>query len=54
VKFILKLFLQEGHDLRVVQVIAGHKKISSTERYRQGTSEAMKAAVVKYHPLNHN
>jgi integrase/recombinase XerD len=51
---VISNLLKAGHDLRVVQVLAGHKKISSTERYRQGTSEAMKAAVVKYHPLNHN
>jgi len=49
---VISNLLKAGHDLRVVQVLAGHKKISSTERYRQGTSEAMKAAVVKYHPLN--
>ena len=49
---VISNLLKAGHDLRAVQVFAGHKKISSTERYRQGASEAMKAATLKYHPLN--
>jgi len=43
--------LKAGHDLRVVQAFAGHKKISSTERYRPSASEALKTAVNEYHPL---
>jgi integrase/recombinase XerD len=43
--------LKAGGDLRVVQVFAGHKKISSTERYQPSASEALKTAVNKYHPL---
>jgi site-specific recombinase XerD len=43
--------LKTGEDLRKVQLFAGHKKISSTERYRQSASEELKAAIQKYHPL---
>jgi integrase/recombinase XerD len=43
--------LKAGHDLRVVQTFAGHKKISTTERYQPSASEALKTAVNKYHPL---
>jgi integrase/recombinase XerD len=34
-----------------VQVFAGHKKPSATEKYRQSNLEALKQAVDKYHPL---
>ena len=43
--------LKEGKDLRVVQVFAGHKKISSTEKYRQSGLDELQAAINKYHPL---
>ncbi len=43
--------LKEGKDLRVVQVFAGHKKISSTEKYKQTAIDELKAAIHKYHPL---
>lgn len=43
--------LKEGKDLRVVQVFAGHKKISTTERYRQNGLEELQLAIDKYHPL---
>jgi len=43
--------LKAGHDLRIVQAFAGHKKISSTEHYQPSASEALKTAVNKYHPL---
>jgi integrase/recombinase XerD len=41
----------KGKGLREVQDFAGHKKISSTERYRQTGLEELKAAIQKYHPL---
>jgi integrase/recombinase XerD len=41
----------KGKGLREVQYFAGHRKISSTERYRQTGLEELKAAVMKYHPL---
>jgi integrase/recombinase XerD len=43
--------LKERKDLRVVQVFAGHKKISSTEKYRQSGIEELQKAIEKYHPL---
>ena len=44
--------LKAGKDLRAVQLFAGHKNPSSTERYRQTNLEGLKAAVIKYHPLD--
>lgn len=48
---VIANLLKEGRDLRVVQVFAGHKKPSATEKYRQNNLEALKQAVQKYHPL---
>lgn len=48
---VITNLLKEGKDLRVVQVFAGHKKISSTEKYRQSGIEQLQAAIEKYHPL---
>jgi integrase/recombinase XerD len=48
---VITNMLREGKDLRVVQVFAGHKKISSTEKYRQSGLEELQAAINKYHPL---
>jgi integrase/recombinase XerD len=41
----------KGKGLREVQYFAGHRKISSTERYRQTGLEELKTAIMKYHPL---
>jgi len=35
----------------IVQVFAGHKYPSATEKYRQDDVEELKRAVLKYHPL---
>lgn len=48
---VITNLLKEGKDLRLVQVFAGHKYISSTERYRQKGIEELKVQVQKYHPL---
>ena len=48
---VIANMLREGKDLRVVQVFAGHKKISTTEKYRQSGIEELQAAIEKYHPL---
>ena len=48
---VITNMLREGKDLRVVQVFAGHKKISSTEKYRQSGLEELQNAIEKYHPL---
>ena len=39
-------------NLREVQYFAGHKRVSSTERYKLGNIEDLKKQVDKYHPLN--
>lgn len=48
---VIANLLKAGKDLRVVQVFAGHKNPSSTEKYRQTGLEELKAAVQKHHPL---
>jgi integrase/recombinase XerD len=48
---VIAHLLKQGHDLSVVQVFAGHKYPSTTERYRQSEIETLKAAVQKYHPF---
>lgn len=48
---VITNLLKQKKDLRVVQVFAGHKKPSSTERYRQIGLEELKTAIMKYHPL---
>ncbi|MFO7933933.1 MAG: tyrosine-type recombinase/integrase [Bacteroidales bacterium] len=48
---VITNLLKEGKDLRVVQVFAGHKKISTTERYHQSGLEELQAAIEKHHPL---
>jgi len=49
---VIANLLKTGKDLRMVQAFAGHKKVSSTERYCQTGLEALKLALQKYHPLN--
>jgi integrase/recombinase XerD len=48
---VIANLLKSGKGLREVQYFAGHKKISSTEKYRQTGLEELKAAILKYHPL---
>lgn len=42
----------KNHNLRQVQYMAGHKYVSSTERYQQNNIEDLQKEVGKYHPLN--
>jgi len=42
----------KNHNLRQVQYMAGHKYVSSTERYQQNNIEDLQKEVNKYHPLN--
>ncbi len=44
--------LSSGKDLRWVQIFAGHKYPSSTERYRATNLDELKAAILKHHPLD--
>jgi len=40
------------NNLREVQYFAGHKYVSSTERYKLNNIENLKKEIEKYHPLN--
>mgnify|MGYP005854110209 CR=1 FL=1 len=42
----------KNHNLRQVQYMAGHKYVSSTERYQQNNLEALQKNIEGYHPLN--
>jgi integrase/recombinase XerD len=42
----------KNHNLRQVQYMAGHKYVSSTERYQLDNLDNLKDKVEKYHPLN--
>jgi integrase/recombinase XerD len=48
---VIANLLKAGNDLRLVQVFAGHKYPSATEKYRQSNIEALKTAVQHYHPM---
>jgi integrase/recombinase XerD len=48
---VIAHLLKQGHDLSLVQVFAGHKYPSTTERYRQSEIETLKAAIEAYHPM---
>lgn len=48
---VIALQLKKGNDIRYVQVFAGHKNASSTERYKATDIEELKAGIGKYHPL---
>lgn len=41
----------KSHDVRIVQYMAGHKHVSSTERYDTNRLETLKANISKYHPM---
>lgn len=48
---VIANLLKEGHDLRVVQAFAGHRRTASTEAYKQTGLKELKAAIDKLHPL---
>ena len=41
----------QHYNLREVQYMAGHKYVSSTERYRTDNLENLQKELEKYHPL---
>jgi integrase/recombinase XerD len=41
-------------NLRQVQYMAGHKHVSSTERYQRSSLDNLQSKLEKYHPLNQN
>ncbi|MFO0380049.1 MAG: tyrosine-type recombinase/integrase [Cyclobacteriaceae bacterium] len=48
---VTRNLLKEGKDIRVVQVYMGHKSPGTTERYKQGRTEELKAEIQKHHPI---
>ena len=48
---VITNLLKAGNDLRIVQVFAGHKTPSTTEKYKQSDTEALKAAIERFHPI---
>ncbi|MDF1573072.1 MAG: hypothetical protein P1P82_15795 [Bacteroidales bacterium] len=42
------------YNLRQVQYMAGHKYVSSTERYQQNNLDKLQGQLEKYHPLEQN
>lgn len=42
----------KGKDVRVVQHMAGHRHVSSTERYRQDRLQSLQRDVESFHPLD--
>lgn len=40
------------HDIRIVQYMAGHRWVSSTQRYDVESLQTLKAEIHQYHPLN--
>ena len=48
---VIANLLRRENDARIVQVFAGHKRVSTTEQYRQNELETLQAAVNRYHPL---
>lgn len=48
---VIALKLQKGNDIRMVQIFAGHKNASSTERYKAVDQAELRAGINKYHPL---
>ena len=41
----------KSHNLRKVQIMAGHRYISSTEAYQAGNLDSLKSDISKYHPF---
>ena len=39
------------HNLRKTQVLAGHRYISSTERYKQDNLESLHEMINSFHPI---
>ncbi len=48
---VIRSLLKAGHNVRVVQVFAGHKKPSQTERFKENKVQQLRQGINKYHPL---
>jgi integrase/recombinase XerD len=49
---VITNLLKQGKELRSVQVFAGHKYPSTTERYKPPQTEHLRAKIKQLHPLN--
>ena len=41
----------KGEDVRMVQYKAGHRYVSSTEKYDRGNLHGLRESIARYHPL---
>lgn len=48
---VITNLLKQNNDVRIVQVFAGHKYTSTTERYKQNNVEQLQTAINKHHPI---
>jgi len=48
---VISNLLKKGKDIRLVQVFAGHKNPTSTEKYKSGNVDELQREIEKYHPL---
>jgi integrase/recombinase XerD len=48
---VIANLLKQNNDIRMVQAFAGHKRIGTTESYKQSGLEALKASIEQLHPL---
>ena len=48
---VIHHLLKKGHDVRLVQVFAGHRRISSTQAYQSNEYEALRRGIQRWHPL---
>ena len=48
---VIAHLLKQNHDLRIVQVFAGHRRAASTEEYKQSGLEELKTSIQRHHPL---
>ena len=48
---VIKLKLDQGENLRMVQYFAGHKHADTTEKYRETGINALQTAINQFHPI---
>jgi integrase/recombinase XerD len=48
---VITNLLKSGNELRTVQVFAGHKYPSTTERYKQNDLQELTTELLRFHPL---
>ena len=48
---VITNWFRQGHGIKDVQIMAGHKYPSTTEAYKPQDLEALKSSIVRFHPL---